>query len=179
LTVVRRVLEMHGGRIEARSEGLGKGSEFVVRIPLLPRSKLAQPKSAPTVALENPMHHSRLVLIVDDNIDSAESMALLIRSWGHEVSMVNDAASALERAVIFDPEAALIDIGLPDMNGYELARLLRASSNGSELHLVAMIGYGRAEDRAAAREAGFDVHLVKPAETDELERVLSQGRLIS
>jgi CheY-like chemotaxis protein len=103
-------------------------------------------------------------------------MAFLVRSWGHDISVVHDGTAALERIADFKPEAALVDIGLPDMNGYELARRLRSGSNGSNLHLIAITGYGRAEDRATARDAGFDVHLVKPAEPAELERVLATGR---
>jgi two-component system CheB/CheR fusion protein len=175
LTVVRRVLEMHGGRIEAHSAGLGRGSEFVVRIPLLPPSRV--PKRFEDRAHAPEVEPAkRRVLIVDDNVDSAESTALLVRSWGHDVTVVHDAAAALDHIAAFRPEAALVDIGLPDMNGYELARRLRAGSNGSNLQLVAMTGYGRAEDRAAARDAGFDVHLVKPAEPAELEKVLAHGR---
>jgi CheY-like chemotaxis protein/two-component sensor histidine kinase len=175
LTVVRRVLEMHGGRIEAHSAGLGTGTEFVVRIPLLPSSRLPKQNEGHAHAAAAELR-TRRVLIVDDNVDSAESMALLVRLWGHEVHVVHDATAALDRIDDFKPEAALVDIGLPGMNGYELARRLRAASNGSNLQLIAMTGYGRAEDRAAAREAGFDVHLVKPAEPDELERVLAKGR---
>jgi CheY-like chemotaxis protein len=118
----------------------------------------------------------RRVLIVDDNVDSAESMAMLIRSWGHEANVAHSAMSALEIAERFAPETALLDIGLPDMDGYALARRLRAQDTSGNLQLVAMTGYGRAEDRAAARDAGFDVHLVKPAEADELARVLATGR---
>jgi two-component system CheB/CheR fusion protein len=175
LTVVRRVLEMHGGRIQARSAGLGTGSEFIVRIPLLPPSRLPKQGEEHTHAPEA-ASRARRVLIVDDNLDSAESMAFLVRSWGHDVSVVHDGTAALERIADFKPEAALVDIGLPDMNGYELARRLRSGSNGSNLHLIAITGYGRAEDRATARDAGFDVHLVKPAEPAELERVLATGR---
>jgi two-component system, chemotaxis family, CheB/CheR fusion protein len=175
LTVVRRVLEMHGGRIEAHSAGLGRGSEFVVRIPLLLTAGVPQRKaSAPAVSEDTLV--MRRVLIVDDNVDSAECMAMLLRSWGHEVVVAHTAMSALELAEHFAPESALLDIGLPDMDGYALARRLRALNGHSDLQLVAMTGYGRAEDRAAAREAGFDVHLVKPAEPDELARVLAQSR---
>jgi two-component system CheB/CheR fusion protein len=174
LTLVRRVLEMHGGRIEAHSDGLGKGSEFVVRLPLLP---VVNPRKGDvsTQSSENtPAPVMRRVLIVDDNVDAAESMAMLIRSWGHEAAVAHTAMSALELAQQFVPETALLDIGLPDMDGYALARRLRAQTNGS-LQLVAMTGYGRTEDRNAARDAGFDVHLVKPAEPHELARVLASG----
>jgi len=175
LTLVRRVLEMHGGRIEARSAGVGKGSEFVVRIPLLTAVRAAPESSAPVPSTEAAAR-ARRVLVVDDNEDSAESMAMLMRSWGHEVRVAQNAQGALELASSFAPETAFMDIGLPDMSGYELAKRLRAEPRHGELHLIAMTGYGRAEDRKAAREAGFDVHLVKPAEPQELARLLSTGR---
>lgn len=175
LTVVRRVLDMHGGRIEARSAGLGSGSEFVVRIPLLPEAPRVQERDASVPAAADGSR-ARRVLIVDDNRDAAESLALLVRSWGHQSSVAHDAAQALDIAGSFSPETALVDIGLPDMDGYELARRLRADAGSNELHLVAVTGYGTVEDRTAAREAGFDAHLVKPARPEELSRVLSAGR---
>ena len=115
------------------------------------------------------------MLIVDDNADSAESMALLARLWGHEAVIARDGPQALALAKDFRPETALLDIGLPGMDGYELARQLRQDARFRDLHLVAMTGYGRAEDRAAARAAGFDVHLTKPAAIDELQQLLAHG----
>ena len=177
LTVVRRVLELHGGRIEARSPGLGHGSEFIVRLPIL------TPLDQATPAVVEPAPRSgdgavrpRRVLIVDDNVDSAESMALLLRTWGHEVLVALDAVEALTLALSFKPQTALVDIGLPGMDGYELARRLRADPQHRQLHLVAMTGYGRAEDQSAARKAGFDMHFVKPAELDELEKLLARDQ---
>ena len=173
LTVVRRVLELHGGRIEARSSGLGQGSEFVVRLPLLPaaqepvKGSQREARSSESPALQ------RRVLIVDDNADSAESMAALVRFWGHEAAVAHDAIEALALAATFAPDTAFVDIGLPGMNGYELARRWRATPGYQNLKLVAMTGYGRAEDRSTAREAGFDVHFVKPAELAELEELLA------
>ena len=176
LTVVRRVLELHGGRIEARSAGLGLGSEFIVRLPILPPADRAGPVVGPATSSGNGAVRPRRVLIVDDNADSAESMALLVRAWGHEALVALDAIEALALAVNFKPETALVDIGLPGMNGYELARRLRADPQHRRLHLVAMTGYGRAEDRSAAREAGFDMHFVKPAEMDELQQLLATDK---
>jgi two-component system CheB/CheR fusion protein len=115
------------------------------------------------------------VLIVEDNADSAESMALLARSWGHKVEVAADGPAALILAKRFQPQAAVVDIGLPGMDGYALARRLRQSSKHRELYLVAMTGYGREEDRRAARAAGFDAHLVKPADMDELQELLAIG----
>ncbi len=173
LTVVRRLLELHEGRIEARSAGLGHGSEFIVRLPLLvPHNEsLERPIDAQLPAL--PTARNRRVLVVDDNVDAGDSMAAIVSTWGHEVAIARDAEEALEMATKFRPDTALVDIGLPGMNGYDLARRWRQTSEGRALTLVAMTGYGRAEDRAEAREAGFDVHLVKPAELGELENLLA------
>ena len=172
LTVVRRVLELHGGRIEARSAGIGQGSEFVVRLPSLSVSD----ESTQSGRREPPIDRVarvRRVLIVDDNVDARDTMAALVDAWGHAVAVAGDALEALTVAASFNPDTALVDIGLPGMDGYELARRWRATPAGENLTLVAMTGYGRAEDRAAAREAGFDVHLVKPAELSELEDLLA------
>ena len=175
LTVVRRLLELHGGRIEARSAGIDAGSEFIVRLPLLPAgASIAAPAPRAPVSDAGP---SRRVLIVDDNADAAQSMALLARSWGHEVATARDGPEALELAQSFRPETALVDIGLPGMDGYELARRLRQAPEQHSLQLVAMTGYGRSEDQEAARAAGFDVHLVKPAKIEELQQLLANGRI--
>jgi CheY-like chemotaxis protein len=170
---------LHGGQIEARSAGLGKGSEFVVRLPALG----AAPKQMPQFAAGAQMgdgppavRRTRRVLIIDDNVDSAEATALLARAWGHEVATAKDALSALAVAARFAPDCALVDIGLPGMDGYELARRLRKDPRYGDLYLVALTGYGREQDRSAALAAGFDTHLVKPADIDELERLLVCGR---
>jgi two-component system CheB/CheR fusion protein len=176
LAVVRRVLELHGGSIEAHSGGLGQGSEFIVRLPVLsaatnpPRVAVERPKAT------SPAARARRVLIIDDNADAAEALALLARSWGHEVAVAHDGPGALALAESFAPESALVDIGLPGMDGYELARRLREQPRYRDLMLVALTGYGREEDRNAARAAGFDVHLVKPAEIEALEGILAKGR---
>jgi CheY-like chemotaxis protein len=117
------------------------------------------------------------VLIVDDNGDAVESMALLARSWGHEVAVARDGPSALALAEKFAPETALVDIGLPGMDGHELARRFREQPRYQDLFLVALTGYGRSEDRKAAHAAGFDVYLVKPAEVDALKGILANGRV--
>jgi len=178
LAVVRRVLELHRGHIEARSAGLGQGSEFIVRLPVLsatmPISQAAvdtQPKAT------FPVGRARRVLIIDDNADSAEALALLARSWGHEVAVAHDGPGALVLAESFAPESVLVDIGLPGMDGYELARRFREQPRYRDLVLVALTGYGRDEDRSAAHAAGFDDHLVKPAEVEALEGVLANGRV--
>ena len=171
LAVVRRILELHGGRIEARSAGLGTGSEFIVRLPLLPRG-VGVPLTAHTDSIPASVTPRR-VLVVDDNADSAESMAQVARSWGHEVATARDGTEALALAKSFRPDTALIDIGLPGMDGYELGRRLRRQLDGQKVQLVAITGYGRTEDREAAHAAGFDVHMVKPADLAELRRTLT------
>lgn len=175
LTLVRRMLALHGGTIEARSAGLGHGAEFIVRLPIV------WPKRVPKTATHvdsTPAEReapARRVLIVDDNADSADSLALAARSWGHEIAVARDGPSALAVAKSFQPECALVDIGLPGMNGYELGRRLRDAHR--HLYLVAMTGYGRDEDRKMAHASGFDVHLVKPADLDALRNLLADGEL--
>jgi two-component system, chemotaxis family, CheB/CheR fusion protein len=174
LAVVRRILELHGGRIEARSAGPGRGSEFIVRLPALPATTRAARPSRNFRISSAPAAAVRRVLIVDDNADSALSMALLARSWRHEVAVARDGAEALSLVETFRPDTALVDIGLPGMDGYELARRLRQASE--QIHLVAITGYARPEDRAAASAAGLDAFLTKPAEIDQLQQLLASGR---
>ncbi len=174
LTVVRRVLEMHGGTIQARSGGAGQGSEFVVQLPLV----LAAAEGLATdreLNIPPPASRPRRVLIVDDNVDSAETLAALVRGWGHEVAIANDGSVGLQLLATFQPESALIDIGLPGMTGYEVARRIRGDRFRHDVHLVAITGYGRDEDRDAARAAGFDAHMTKPVALDRLRRVLDPG----
>jgi two-component system CheB/CheR fusion protein len=176
LNLVRRVLDLHGGRVEARSAGLGRGTEVIVRLPLqVPTPTATNPVAQLEKRAAPAAGAARRVLIVEDNADSAESMALLARSWGHDVAIAADGAAALTLAQSFLPQTALVDIGLPEMDGYALARRLRQNSLHRELYLVAMTGYGREEDRRAARAAGFDAHIVKPADMDELEKLLAVG----
>ncbi|MGH9938731.1 MAG: PAS domain-containing protein [Blastocatellia bacterium] len=171
LTLARRLVEMHGGKIEVRSAGLGKGSEFLVRLPALiePLAESARNSvedfSAPTA------NGSRRILIVDDNVDSAESMAVLLRLDGHEVRLAHDGLAAVEEACAFRPDVVFLDLDLPKLDGYEVARRLRPAMGG--MTLVAMTGYGQEEDRRRTREAGFHSHLVKPVDFDLLEEMLS------
>jgi two-component system CheB/CheR fusion protein len=175
LTLVRRVLSMHGGTVEARSGGLGQGTEFLIRLPIAP-ARAPPPRQRPShpSSSAHPLAtSSHRVLIVDDNADAAQSLALLARAWGHEVAVASDGPSALALAQRFEPQRALVDIGLPGMSGYELARRLRTQH--PQLYLVAMTGYGRETDRREAHSAGFDVHLVKPANPHELQVLLANG----
>jgi signal transduction histidine kinase/DNA-binding response OmpR family regulator len=174
LTLVRQLVEMHGGCVQAHSAGPGKGSEFVVRLPLLKeedgRMKDESPPVSPSIFRRHP---ARKVLVVDDNIDAAESLALLLEAAGHQVRACNDGPSALEMADQFRPDAVLLDIGLPGMDGYEVARRMRGRPATSGALLVALTGYGQEEDQRRAREAGFDHHLIKPADLDALTALLA------
>ena len=172
LSLVRRLVDMHGGRVEVHSDGAGKGSEFVVR---LPRSNLpgAVPAPAPPVAaLEaRPLR----ILVVEDNADVGELLAQGLAGLGHRVRLAADGESALRAFEDERPEVVLVDIGLPDMDGYDLAGRLRRAAGEKPPLLVALTGFGSADDRLRAREAGFDEHLVKPVQLDQLARILEAG----
>jgi PAS domain S-box-containing protein len=170
LTLVRELVEMHGGTVRARSEGLGTGSEFCVRLPVS-RDGFAPaelPSGGAAVAASG-----RRILVVDDNVDAADSVSLLLRIGGHEVRAAYDALDALEVAESFRPELVLLDIGLPRMNGYEVAARLREMQANGRPVLVAMTGYGQSEDRVRSERAGFDRHLVKPIDPAELESLIA------
>jgi CheY-like chemotaxis protein len=166
LTLVKRLVELHGGSVSATSEGPGLGSEFTVRIPAL-IDEAAPHGVAP--AMSAPNGPRRRVLIVEDSADARESLRLLLEMAGHEVDTSEDAAGTLERVRVFQPDVALIDIGLPGMDGYQLAQALRESPHARALRLIALTGYGQAEDRRKALEAGFDLHLTKPVDPDRLQ----------
>lgn len=171
LTLARKLVELHGGSIEAASEGLDRGSEFTVRLPLLLEE--ADPpaeKAATTAATPAPV---RRVLVVEDNPDIAESLALMLTMMGHTVETASDGDAALKIAPAFQPDAALLDIGLPGMDGYELARRLRRTWPPQKLLLIALTGYGQEKDRQLAKEAGFDHHVLKPGDPATLEALLA------
>jgi len=177
LTLIRRVLELHGGHIEARSDGLGQGSEFIVRLPrtLTPEDSHLSVDIKSEKAPAKPAPRPRRVLIVDDNEDARRSLVMLVRSWGHQVADAADGRSAIACAMKFAPQTALVDIGMPGMNGYQLARHFRAMPSYADLQLVAMTGFGREEDRNAALAAGFNSHLVKPLGLDNLQALLESS----
>jgi PAS domain S-box-containing protein len=171
LTLVRSLVELHGGSVQALSAGPGQGSEFVVRLPILAEVPEQGERPVQPAPAEAP---STRVLIVDDNVDAAQSLAMLLEACGHAVQIAHDGPGALESAPSFHPQVVLLDIGLPHMDGYEVARQLRQQM-GTEIEmLVALTGYGGQEDRRRSREAGFDRHLVKPFDPAELERLLSE-----
>jgi signal transduction histidine kinase len=172
LALVKNLVALHGGRVAARSEGADKGSEFVIRLPLLSRAAPQEP-APPSVPAEA---GAVRVLVVDDNADAAQMLATLLEAHGHVVSVEYDGTGGLARALRERPEVMLLDIGLPDMDGHELARRLRASPDTADAMLIALTGYGQVEDRERARQAGFDRHLVKPADLSELLRILASVR---
>jgi PAS domain S-box-containing protein len=171
LTVVRKLVELHGGRVDVHSEGLGKGSEFTICLPGL---RDALPGESPGTDLQPVRRQaSRRVLVVDDNVDAAESLATLMRLEGHEVRVAHNGPEALRVAEEHHPEAVLLDIGLPGMNGYEVARSLRQQEHSRQATLVAVTGYGQEEDRRLSREAGFNYHLTKPVDLTVLQQLLA------
>jgi signal transduction histidine kinase/CheY-like chemotaxis protein len=168
LTLVRRLAHLHGGTVTAESPGLGKGSTFTLRLPAI-EPPAALPEAKPVV----PPVVSRTVLIVEDNHDARATLRALLETAGHTVHDASDGPRGLDAALRLRPEVAFIDLGLPGLDGLELARRIRATPGGRGMRLVALTGYGSAADRARTREAGFDVHLVKPVDQDTLERVLA------
>jgi PAS domain S-box-containing protein len=160
LSLVQRLVELHGGTVQAFSAGLGQGSEFVVRLPVPPSGATMQDQQ-PEATADQPAPSWR-VLVVEDNLDAAESIALLMRMSSHDVRVAHSGPAGLEAAVEYRPNVVLLDIGLPGMNGYEVARHLRQHAELKGVKLIAMTGYGRESDRQRSQEAGFDHHLVKP-----------------
>jgi len=170
LTLVKELVEQHGGTIEAHSEGLGQGSEFVVRLPVLPTVSRPRPETAP----EPPApFRRRRVLLVEDNVDSAATLQELLEMWGHEVQVADDGPAALKMAQGFHPEVVLLDIGLPQMDGYEVAGRLRLLPEAAKAVLIALTGYGDGGHRKTSQEAGFDHHLVKPVDLEQLQHLLT------
>jgi PAS domain S-box-containing protein len=170
LALSRGLVALHGGRIEVKSDGLGTGSEFIVHLPLA-QAEVRQQAGAPAVA---PQARVRTVLIADDNEDARDSMAQLVELQGHRVYVAADGTQALALAQELSPDVAVLDIGMPAMNGYEVARNIRAAPWGRAMQLIALTGWGQADDQAQAHAAGFDHHLTKPADPDRLFQLLAQ-----
>jgi PAS domain S-box-containing protein len=166
LTLVRNIVEMHGGRVEAVSEGPGRGSEFVITLDAMPRGD--EPKPSRRAVAPRTVPRARRILVVDDNTDSAQAIEMLLELAGHHVEVAHDGLLALDVARRLHPDVVLLDIGLPGMNGYEVARQLRSLPEFRDTVLVALTGYGQSQDRRRSEEAGFDHHLVKPVSTDAL-----------
>jgi CheY-like chemotaxis protein len=175
LSLARRLAELHGGELSVHSMGLGYGSEFVLTLPLpapadVPLGLAGKPAGAGPATASG----SQRILLADDNIDFVNSMGALLESRGHVVSVAYDGQSALDNAASFVPEFAFLDIGLPAMNGYDLARAMRALPALRHTALVAVTGWGQQKDRDLAREAGFDAHLVKPVSFEQIEQMLAR-----
>ena len=171
LTLVKRLIEMHGGTVEARSAGRGKGSEFIVRLPEHAGANL--PPRIAVLPEDPPVASARRVLVADDNRDAADSLAFMLRAAGHEVRIAYDGQQALDLSQSFRPSLALIDIGMPRMNGYDCARRLREQAHGRDMTLIALTGWGQDRDRRRTTEAGFDCHLTKPVDIDTVTAALA------
>ena len=169
LCLVQRLVEMHRGTVNAQST-LGEGSEFVVRIPVVQSSALS-PASQPIEAAS--LSNTLRVLVVDDSVDAAETLTMLLQLSGHEVRTAHDGLAGVQAALEYAPHVVLLDIGLPGMNGFDVAKRLRQESTLANVVLVAMTGYGEAAARQRSREAGFDHHLVKPADFEKVEAILA------
>jgi len=165
LTLARRLTQLHGGDIEAFSEGKDRGSIFKVRLPCTQAEAAAEPGGASTPPQQS---SRRKVLVVDDNLDAASGIEALLRIDGHEVRVALDGEQGLAAFADFEPDVVILDIGLPKVDGYEVARRMRGMPQGRGLLMIALTGYGQAEDRQAALEAGFDRHFVKPADALQL-----------
>jgi PAS domain S-box-containing protein len=175
LPLVRRIAELHGGSVAAFSDGLGRGSELVMRIPVGETGRettTAQTTTAQPPPAQPPQAARRRILVVDDNRDLAEGLAGLLEGAGHEVRMAHDGPSGLKMAEDFHPKVVFLDIGLPILDGYEVARRLRRLPGLEDIALVALSGYGEAKDRQQSKEAGFDLHLVKPSDLWKVEEVV-------
>jgi PAS domain S-box-containing protein len=172
LTLARTLVHLHGGTIEALSEGKGKGCEFLVRLPLAEMQGALVNAAEATVQPPQPLRLRR-VLVVDDNTDAADSLGMLLQFLGAEVAVVHDGKAALEAMKTFQPAVVLLDLGMPGMNGLEVAKRMREDPACKETTLVALTGWGQREDRRRTHEAGFDYHLVKPADVSTLQSILS------
>lgn len=170
LALVQRITELHGGTVEANSI-LGQGSEFVVRLPVMP-TDAALPTSLVAETDQSATRPLR-VLAVDDNVDSALSCSMLLTSLGHDVRTAHDGKTAVQAALDYQPDVALLDIGLPGLNGYEVAKRIRQDPVLKDVVLVALTGYGQEADRQISMQAGFNFHLTKPARLEQLQQILA------
>jgi CheY-like chemotaxis protein len=172
LSLVRGFVELHGGTVEARSAGLGAGSEFAIRLPVADAPRPSSPEP-PSLAPVPPAARRFRVLVVDDNRDVARTLTLMLQLRGHEVRTAHDGAEAVQVADEFRADVILLDIGLPEMNGYDVARHIRQQPWGKNVALIALTGWGREEDHRRAMQAGFDHHLTKPVKADVVEQLIA------
>jgi CheY-like chemotaxis protein len=169
LALVRGLVELHGGTVTATSEGVGRGSMFEVRLPAeSTNSDVPQDDTPPGVASVQ-----RRILVVDDNVDVTETMTMLLEVVGHHTAFAHNGAEAIARAADYLPDVVILDIGLPDQNGYEVARQLRLTPAGHHMFLIAATGWGQDADRERARLAGFDLHMTKPIDFTRLQEVIA------
>jgi CheY-like chemotaxis protein len=172
LSIVRQLVAMHGGRVSAHSDGRGRGSEFVVVLPLASRSRERPADRGLKSRRRGP---SLRILVADDNTDAASSMALMLEMLGHEARVAHDGEEALGVGRQFLPQLAMLDLGMPRLDGYECCRALRQEPWGAAISIVALTGWGQDEDQRRTRAAGFDAHLVKPVSLETLERVIAEA----
>jgi CheY-like chemotaxis protein len=175
LTLVKALVELQGGTVEARSEGPGRGSVFAVRLPLVPTPAADARR---TLELSAPVPVPRRILLIEDNEDAREMLRVQLTVAGHDVHEASEGLTGVDLAASLAPDVALVDVGLPGIDGYEVARRIRAGKGGKSIILIAFTGYGQAEDRLRALEAGFDAHLTKPISPEQLASVLSETRRI-
>jgi CheY-like chemotaxis protein len=173
LCLVRSLVQLHGGSVHAASAGPGRGSEFTVRLPLAREAEPGPDGARPGNGRADAAAPARRVLVVDDNRDAADSLGLLLKALGNDVQVAHDGASALDAARTYRPGVVLLDLGMPGMNGYEVARALRAQPGLEDVVLVALTGWGQKEDRLRSRAAGFDHHLIKPVDLAALQALLA------
>jgi CheY-like chemotaxis protein/anti-sigma regulatory factor (Ser/Thr protein kinase) len=173
LALVRRLVEMHGGTVSAHSDGAGCGSEFIIRLPLSIERSEAHTGELPRAREDTAVSVGRRILVADDNADALESLAALLTLNGHEVYRAQDGQIALQAAERYLPDVALLDIGMPHLDGYEVARRIRSNPWGQGMLLVALTGWGQEADRARSHAAGFDSHLTKPVDHDRLGQLLA------
>ena len=184
LALTRSLVELHHGTVEARSEGVGKGSEFIITLPLVAPELITDasanksPAKLPALTEVDRTPARRRILIVDDNVDAAVALASLLKKYGHDVLEVHDGTEAIKAFEGFRPEIVLLDIGMPGMNGLEVARRLRQRNRSPRVLIIAITGWGKTEDAAVSREAGFDLHLVKPVEEAELLKAVGSHSLL-
>lgn len=173
LALVQKLVEMHHGTINVQSGGIGGGSTFCVCLPTVPEpaAQPQEPESSESPASEK---KKLRILVVDDNVDAAEMVSLLLRLWGHEICVAHNGLEAIDRALEFEPHAIFLDIGLPGLDGFEVARRIRGNPQLAKVRLAAMTGYGQVEDRTKSKEAGFDAHLVKPVDSSALKSMLDE-----
>jgi CheY-like chemotaxis protein len=176
LALAQRLVHLHGGQLSAHSAGPGRGSEFIVHLPLTASAAALEPAPAPAVRADA---MTMRVLVVDDNVDAAESLAALLRLVGHRIELAHDGVDALERAEQWQPDAVLLDLGLPRLSGLEVSRRIREQPWGRGMRLVALTGWGQDLDRKRTREAGIDAHLVKPVELEDLLAALRADAVVA